>query len=73
MPGFIEGHGHLPEFGDGLMNLNFIKSKSWNEIVAMVRRKSKTAKPGDWIIGRGWHQEKMDTTAFCQRPWISFA
>jgi predicted amidohydrolase YtcJ len=64
MPGFIEGHGHLPEFGGGLMNLNFIKSKSWDEIVAMVAAKVKVAKPGEWIVGRGWHQEKWTKPLF---------
>ncbi|MBK7338467.1 MAG: hypothetical protein IPJ00_20980 [Saprospirales bacterium] len=23
-----------------------------------MAEKAKTAKPGEWIIGRGWHQEK---------------
>ena len=26
-----------------------------------VAEKAKTAKPGEWIIGRGWHQEKWTT------------
>lgn len=58
MPGFIEGHGHFSGLGSSLMNLNFLKVKSWDEIVAMVAEKAKTAKPGEWITGRGWHQEK---------------
>ncbi len=61
MPGFIEGHGHFAGLGNSLMNLNFLKSKSWNDIVAMVAEKAKTAKPGEWIVGRGWHQEKWET------------
>lgn len=60
MPGFIEGHGHFGGFGEGLQNLNFLRSKSWDEIVKMVEEKVKTAKPGEWIVGRGWHQEKWD-------------
>ncbi len=32
--------------------------KTWDEIVAMVENAAKTAKPGQWIYGRGWHQEK---------------
>ncbi len=64
MPGFIEGHGHFPGLGGSLMNLNFIKTKSWDEIVAMVAEKVKTAKPGDWIVGRGWHQEKWTQPLF---------
>lgn len=62
MPGFIEGHGHFSGLGNSLLNLNFLKSKNWDEIVAMVEERVKTAEPGEWIIGRGWHQEKWDKT-----------
>jgi len=62
MPGFIEGHGHFSSLGSSLMNLNFLRSKNWDEIVATVGEKAKTAQPGEWIIGRGWHQEKWDET-----------
>lgn len=62
MPGFIEGHGHFSGLGYSLIDLNFLKSKNWNEIVAQVEEKAKNAKPGEWIIGRGWHQEKWDET-----------
>lgn len=62
MPGFIEGHGHFSGLGKSLMNLNFMKSKNWDEIVAMVAEKAKEVEPGVWITGRGWHQEKWNTT-----------
>lgn len=58
MPGFIEGHGHFSGLGQSLMNLNFLKSKSWEEIVSMVEERVQSAQPGEWITGRGWHQEK---------------
>ena len=64
MPGFIEGHGHFAGLGGSLINLNFIKTKSWDEVVAMVAEKVKSAKPGQWIIGRGWHQEKWTQPLF---------
>jgi predicted amidohydrolase YtcJ len=60
MPGFIEGHGHIHGLGAGLVNLNLMNAKNWDEIVAMVADAVKKAKPGDWIIGRGWHQEKWN-------------
>ena len=60
MPGFIEGHAHFSGLGFSLIDLNFLKAKNWNEIVAAVAEKAKTAQPGEWIIGRGWHQEKWD-------------
>jgi predicted amidohydrolase YtcJ len=58
IPGFIEGHGHFTGLGTGLMNLNLMPLKSWDEIVTAVAAAVETAKPGQWIIGRGWHQEK---------------
>ncbi len=62
MPGFIEGHGHFGGLGKSILQLNFLKSKSWESIVAKVAEAAKTAKPGEWIEGRGWHQEKWDST-----------
>lgn len=62
LPGFIEGHAHFSGLGNSLMNLNFLKSKNWNEIVGMVEERAKTAKKGEWITGRGWHQEKWNET-----------
>ncbi len=58
MPGFIEGHGHFNSLGSSLQNLNLMNTKSWAEITGQVAEKTKSAKPGDWIEGRGWHQEK---------------
>jgi predicted amidohydrolase YtcJ len=58
IPGFIEGHGHFPGIGENKMNLDLMGTKSWDEIVQMVAQAVEKAKPGQWIIGRGWHQEK---------------
>ncbi|MFN0036802.1 MAG: amidohydrolase family protein, partial [Saprospiraceae bacterium] len=58
MPGFIEGHGHFNSLGESLQNLNLMNTKNWAEITGLVAEKAKSAKPGEWIEGRGWHQEK---------------
>jgi predicted amidohydrolase YtcJ len=60
LPGFIEGHGHYTGIGTARLNLNLTTAKSWEDIVAMVAERVKTAKPGEWIYGRGWHQEKWN-------------
>ena len=60
-PGFIEGHGHYMSFGSALMNLDFRYSKSFEEIVALVAKASRSTPAGEWIIGRGWHQDKWET------------
>ncbi len=61
MPGFIEGHGHYSGLGYSLINLNFLTAKSWEDIVASVAKRAQEVKSGDWIICRGWHQEKWDS------------
>lgn len=60
-PGLIEGHGHFSSLGRSLQNLNLMNTKSWEEIVGLVGEKTRSTPPGDWIEGRGWHQEKWTT------------
>jgi len=57
-PGFIDAHVHFTGVGDAAKNLKLSTAASWNDIVAMVGEAAKKAEPGEWILGRGWHQEK---------------
>jgi predicted amidohydrolase YtcJ len=58
IPGFIESHGHFTGVGGAQLQLNLMNVDSWDKIVAMVAEAASHAKPGQWIYGRGWHQEK---------------
>ncbi len=58
MPGIIEGHGHFSGLGNNLQHLDLLDTHDWQEIVDSVQMRAKGAKPGAWIAGRGWHQEK---------------
>ena len=58
IPGLVESHGHFMGFGQSKMTLDLMDVKDWNEIISMVAAAAKQAKPGEWIVGRGWHQEK---------------
>ncbi len=58
MPGFIEGHGHYSGLGRMLNGLNFLQDTSWADILSKVEAKVAETPKGNWIIGRGWHQEK---------------
>jgi predicted amidohydrolase YtcJ len=60
IPGFIEGHGHFTYVGEAKMSLSLRDARSWDQIVAMVAAAAREAKPGEWIVGGGWHQEKWD-------------
>src|SRR5262245_21071258 len=58
IPVFIESHGHFTGVGGAQLQLNLMNVDSWDKIVAMVAEAVTRAKPGQWIYGRGWHQEK---------------
>lgn len=60
MPGFIEGHGHFMNLGRSKQILDLTRVKNWDEIVTMVAGAVDKAQPGEWILGRGWHQDKWD-------------
>ena len=61
IPGFIEGHGHYTSFGGSLLTLDFRYSSSFADIVSMVAEAAAETPAGEWVIGRGWHQDKWDT------------
>ena len=58
IPGFIDSHGHYTSLGQSKMTLDLTKTNNWDEIVALVKSAAEKAEPGEWILGRGWHQEK---------------
>ena len=58
VPGLIDSHGHFNGIGQAKLGLELMPTTSWDQIVSMVAAAVKTAKPGEWIVGRGWHQEK---------------
>ena len=59
-PGFIEGHGHYMSLGNSKTILDLNGTANWDAIVTMVAEAVQEAEPGQWIRGRGWHQEKWD-------------
>ena len=61
VPGFVEGHGHFMSLGRAQMILDLTTAESWDEIVEQVRAATAEAGPDEWILGRGWHQEKWSS------------
>jgi len=58
IPGLIEGHGHFMGLGNSKMILDLTTADTWQDIVDQVAEAVARAEPGEWIAGRGWHQEK---------------
>jgi predicted amidohydrolase YtcJ len=62
IPGFNESHGHFTALGEVLTELKLMGVPTWQQIATMVGDAAKTAKPGAWIRGSGWHQEKWNAS-----------
>lgn len=60
IPGFIDSHAHFLSIGEAKMNLDLNDAKNWPEIVAKVAEAALKVRPGQWIVGRGWNQEKWN-------------
>ena len=62
-PGLIEGHGHFYGLGLAKMQLDLSTAESYAELVSMVANAIYRSTPGEWILGRGWHQSKWSDNA----------
>lgn len=60
-PGFNDSHAHFLGIGRSKMELDLRSANNWDEIVYLVVRAVEKSRPGEWIIGRGWHQDKWNS------------
>ena len=63
IPGLIEGHGHFLSLGRAQQILDLNDATSFADIVTQVAQAAAEARPGEWIFGRGWHQDKWQVQA----------
>jgi predicted amidohydrolase YtcJ len=54
MPGFNDAHVHLGSGGFEKLNVDLVGSKSLEDMKQRIAARTKTAAPGEWIVGRGW-------------------
>ncbi len=58
--GFIEAQGHFMSFGRSQQITDLSDIRSWDQAISRVASAVDRAQTGQWIFGRGWHQEKWD-------------
>jgi predicted amidohydrolase YtcJ len=61
-PGLNDAHMHLLPYGLGLKDINLRPEagvRSIKEILRRVAEQVKTAKPGEWILGRGYEHNEL--------------
>jgi predicted amidohydrolase YtcJ len=62
-PGLIDAHCHFASGGVGMLyilDVGFPGVRKIADVKEKLRAKVRTMKPGEWIIGRGWDEGKLE-------------
>jgi predicted amidohydrolase YtcJ len=59
VPGLIDTHIHVTDFGRCLLWLDLTSTKSVKQLQRSLKEKTKQTAVGKWIIGRGWNQNRF--------------
>src|SRR4029079_12274242 len=73
LPGLIDAHAHLLGLGDMLRRVNVAGTTSYQEVIDRTKDWAKSIRPGEWILGRGWDQNRWQTKDFPTHEALSRA
>jgi hypothetical protein len=73
IPGIVDAHAHLLGLGQALRTVDLVGTRSYEEVIARVAERANTARPGEWILGRGWDQNDWADTRFPTHEGLSRA
>lgn len=73
VPGIIDAHAHLLGLGQMLQSANVAGATSYQEVVDRVKAHARDVKPGVWILGRGWDQNRWASKEFPTHELLSRA
>ena len=73
IPGIVDAHAHLLGLGNTLARVNLAGSTSYDEVIDRVKGFSKDVKSGEWILGRGWDQNRWTSKEFPTQDALSRA
>ena len=64
LPGLTDAHAHLYGLGLALDTVDLVGTGSVDEVMTRVRERAARARAGDWILGRGWDQNRWPGKQF---------
>ena len=73
IPGMVDAHAHLLGLGQALRTVDLVGTRSYDDVIARVVERARTARPGEWIRGRGWDQNDWSDTRFPTHAALSRA
>jgi hypothetical protein len=59
LPGFIDTHVHLDDFGLTLRTVNLEGAASVEEVNGLLSERVRRTPKGEWVLGRGWNENKL--------------
>lgn len=59
VPGLIDTHVHIADFGHSLTWIDLRGVRSIEEILRLLQERVRETPKGKWIIGRGWDQDRL--------------
>ncbi len=59
LPGLIDTHIHVADYGRCLMWLDLTEAKSIADLQQLIKEKAKTMLSDRWIIGQGWNETRF--------------
>ena len=63
-PGFIDAHAHFLAYGKGLFEVQLYNCETWEDVLHHISDFIKNNDSTQWIIGRGWDQNKFSGKQF---------
>ena len=63
VPGFDDAHAHFLGLGFARLDVDLVGTRTFEDLLARVEQAVKARTPGEWIRGRGWHEEKWTVPA----------
>ncbi|HET6231397.1 MAG TPA: amidohydrolase [Longimicrobiaceae bacterium] len=68
-PGFNDAHLHFAPGGASLLDVQLLGATSLDTIAARVKAAADSARPGEWIQGRGWDQTRLPASQLTAVGW----
>ena len=68
IPGLIDAHGHVLNYGLGLLNVDLVGTSSEQQAAERVLSFAEENLELEWIQGRGWNQVLWDSNEFPTAP-----
>ncbi|MCE5272370.1 amidohydrolase [bacterium] len=70
LPGFNDAHAHIISNGEALEKIDLGGVDTFEEFARRVKQRVATAKPGEWLYGRGWDQSILPGKAWPTKELI---